>query len=129
MGDGNLPGVGIPRLEVAQGSPCLLVRQIVCHEKLPLNLCFKSIFFFFKQMVISNLLFSQRIRLKQALYYRAFEAETLYNFILAMEGEEGRRALVFMLTQTQEASPLIVILSGLESWGKMNVVHQDLRLF
>lgn len=45
MGDGNLPGVGIPRLEVAQGSPCLLVRRIVCHEKLPLNLCFKSIFF------------------------------------------------------------------------------------
>lgn len=46
-------------------------------------------------MVISNLLFSQRIWLKQALCYRAFEAETLYNFILAMEGE-GRRALVFM---------------------------------
>ena len=33
------------------------------------------------------------------------------------------------VTQTQEASPLIVIISGLESWGKMNVVHQDLRLF
>ena len=79
-------------------------------------------------MVISNLLFSQRIWLKQALCYRAFEAETLYNFILAMEGE-GRRALVFMLIQTQKASPLIVIISGLESWGKMNVVHQDLRLF